>query len=61
MEQNNEILKQAKQELETICQKYDIVLIPVIVHRGDETFSSIDLVPRSAFRSQQPAAEQPQA
>lgn len=60
MEQNNESLKQAKEELEAVCQKYDIALIPVIVHRGNDTFSSIDLVPRSAFRSQQqPATEQP--
>jgi hypothetical protein len=61
MEPNQEDLKQAKQELEAICQKYDIALIPVIVHRGNDTFSSIDLVPRSVFRSQQsqPTVEQP--
>jgi hypothetical protein len=33
--------------------------MPITVHRGNETFSSIDLVPRSALRSQQqPADEQ---
>ena len=58
---DQEILKQAKQELEAVCQKYDIALIPVVVHRGNESFSSIDLVPRSAFQAQQqPVAEQPQ-
>lgn len=61
MELTSDILKQAKEELEAICQKYDIALIPVTVHRGNETFSSIDLVPKSAFRSQQPTVEQPQA
>ena len=59
MELNQETLKQAKEEIETVCQKYDIVLMPITVHRGNETFSSIDLVPRSALRSQQqPADEQ---
>jgi hypothetical protein len=58
---DQEILKQAKQELEAVCQKYDIALIPVVVHRGNDSFSSIDLVPRSALRAQQqPVAEQPQ-
>ena len=55
----NESLKLAKEEIETVCQKYDIVLMPITVHRGNDTFSSIDLVPRSALRShQQPADEQ---
>lgn len=51
---SNEDLKQAKQELEAICQKYNITLMPVVVHQGDRTFSSIEIVPRRA-------AEQPQA
>jgi len=56
---SNESLKLAKEEIETVCQKYDIVLMPITVHRGNDTFSSIDLVPRSALRSQQqPADEQ---
>ena len=56
---SNDSLKLAKEEIETVCQKYDIVLMPITVHRGNETFSSIDLVPRSALRSQQqPADEQ---
>lgn len=44
--QNNESLEQAKQELEAICKKYDIALVPVVVHQGDRTFSSIEIVPR---------------
>lgn len=56
---SNESLKQAKEAIEAVCQKYDIILMPITVHRGNETFSSIDLVPRSALRSQQqPADEQ---
>lgn len=56
---SNESLKLAKEEIEAVCQKYSIVLMPITVHRGNETFSSIDLVPRSALRpQQQPADEQ---
>ena len=51
---SNETLKQAKEELETVCKKYDITLMPVVVHQGDRTFSSIEIVPRKAI-------EQPQA
>ena len=51
---SNEDLKQAKQELEAICQKYDITLMPVVVHQGDRTFSSIEIVPRKALQAQQP-------
>lgn len=50
---SNEDLKQAKQELEAVCQKYDISLIPVVVHQGDRTFSSIEIVPRKALQTQQ--------
>ena len=57
MEQNNEQLRLAKEEIETVCQKYDIVLMPITVHRGNDTFSSIDIVPRSALRSQQQPAD----
>ena len=51
---SNEALKQAKEELEAVCKKYDITLMPVVVHQGDRTFSSIEIVPRKAI-------EQPQA
>ncbi len=49
----NDTLKQAKDELQAICEKYNISLIPVIVHQGDRTFSSIEIVPQAAV--QQPA------
>jgi hypothetical protein len=57
MELNQETLKQAKEELEATCKKYDITLMPVVVHQGDRTFSSIEIVPRKAL--QQPAPEAP--
>jgi hypothetical protein len=54
MELNQETLKQAKQELEDICKKYEITLMPVVVHQGDRTFSSIEIVPRKALQQQEP-------
>lgn len=56
---SNEDLKQAKDELEAVCKKYDIALVPVVVHQGDRTFSSIEIVPRKALQAQQqPAVDQ---
>jgi hypothetical protein len=46
MEQNNETIQKAKEELEAVCKKYEISLVPVVVHQGDRTFSSIEIVPR---------------
>ena len=51
---SNETLKQAKEELETVCRKYDITLMPVVVHQGDRTYSSIEIVPRKALQQQVP-------
>jgi hypothetical protein len=56
MELNNQNLKQAKEELEAICKKYDITLMPVVVHQGDRTFSSIEIVPRQALQQSQQAS-----
>lgn len=56
MEQN-ENLKQAKDELDAVCQKYNITLVPVVVHQGDRTFSTIEIVPLAAFQAQQQAPE----
>jgi hypothetical protein len=46
MEQNKETVQKAKEELEAVCKKYEISLVPVVVHQGDRTFSSIEIVPR---------------
>jgi hypothetical protein len=56
MELNNETLQQAKDELETVCKKYNIVLVPVIVHQGERTISSIEIVsrPQTQITSEEP-------
>lgn len=58
MELTNDNLKQAKQELEEVCNKYDIILLPVIVHQGNHTTSSIEIVSRSSFVAQQEQSSQ---
>lgn len=55
MESNNEIFKQAKEEIEAICKKYKIILMPIVVHQGNKTFSSIDIVPAAALNQAQPS------
>jgi hypothetical protein len=55
MELSKETIQQAKQEIETICKKFNIILVPVIVHQGDRTFSSIEIVP---LQEQQNTSEQ---
>jgi|LakMenEpi03Aug12_release.lakeMendotaPanAssembly.Ray.scaffolds.fasta_scaffold4363002_2 hypothetical protein len=41
---DNKILKQVKDEVEAICKKHNVILVPVVVHQGDRTFSSIEIV-----------------
>jgi hypothetical protein len=41
----DEQLVAAKQEIEAVLQKYNIVLIPITIHHGDRTFSRIDVAP----------------
>jgi hypothetical protein len=50
-ETNTNNIVQAKEEIQTILTKYNVALIPTVIHQGDQTFSRIDIVPR------QPAAE----
>jgi hypothetical protein len=50
-------LEQVKKELEDICTKYNIALVPVIVHQGNRTVSSIEIVPAQALAEQTPQAE----
>lgn len=42
--------KQAKEEIEAICKKYGISLVPVVVHQGNRTASSIEIVPIAALQ-----------
>lgn len=57
MELTPETLKQAKQELEAVCTKYNIALIPVVVHQGNKTQSSIEIVPGAALNQQSETAQ----
>jgi hypothetical protein len=45
--ENAEVLALAKNEIEEIVRKYNISLVPVIMHHGDKTFSRIDIVSAS--------------
>lgn len=38
-------LDTAKTEIEAILKKYNLALIPVVIHQGDKTFSRIDIAP----------------
>jgi hypothetical protein len=40
-----EMLSGAKAEIEAVLQKYNIVLVPVVVHFGEKTVSRIDIAP----------------
>lgn len=44
-QEENENLAKAKDEIEEIVKKYNISLIPVVLHHGDKTFSRIDIAP----------------
>lgn len=57
MENNQETLKQVKEELEAICVKYSVALVPVIIHQGDRTFSSIEITPLKQQASETFVAE----
>jgi hypothetical protein len=51
--EQNEMLAKAKAEIEEVLKKYSIVLLPIVVHRGDKTFSRIDIAPVSEFLSEE--------
>jgi hypothetical protein len=38
-------LAEAKAEIETVLQKHNIVLVPVVVHFGEKTITRIDIAP----------------
>jgi hypothetical protein len=43
----NESMAKAKQEIEDILVKYNVILVPVVMHQGDKTISRIDIAPAS--------------
>ncbi len=62
MEANENNLEQIKKELEDVCAKYNITLVPVVVHQGNRTFSSIEIVPaQSSQQEGGPTPGTPQA
>jgi hypothetical protein len=38
-------LANAKQDIEALLLKHNIVLIPIVIHHGDRTISRIDIAP----------------
>lgn len=53
--EQNEKLASAKAEIESVLEKYGIILVPVVVHFGDRTVSRIDIAPAPQQQEQQPA------
>lgn len=41
---DNQNMAMAKSEIEEIVKKYNISLVPVVLHHGDKTLSRIDIV-----------------
>ena len=41
----NTNLEGAKADIEAVLKKYNVVLVPIVVHQGDRTFSRIDIAP----------------
>lgn len=54
----NENIAKAKAEIEETLKKYNVVLIPTVVHQGSRTFSHIEVIEVPA---QDQAAEQSEA
>jgi hypothetical protein len=52
MNLNKETLQTVKEEIEATCKKYGVILVPVVVHQGDRTFSSIEIAPMQQEVSQ---------
>lgn len=46
-ENKEEKMANAKKEIEEILVKYNIVLVPVVIHQGDKTITRIDITPAS--------------
>jgi len=56
----NENIKEVKDKIEALCKEYEVMLMPVIVHQGDRTFSTIDIVPLAVLNQQQASPSAPQ-
>lgn len=49
---DNENMAKAKSEIEEITKRYNISLVPVVLHHGDKTFSRIDIVSNSTLNEE---------
>ena len=45
-------LSTAKSEIEEILKKYGVILVPIVVHQGDKTFSRIDIAPVGSLNAE---------
>lgn len=43
--EKNPNLESAKEEIEAILKKYNVALVPIVIHQGDRTLSRIDITP----------------
>lgn len=48
----NENMAKAKSEIEEIVKKYNVSLVPVVMHHGDKTFSRIDILSNSSLNEE---------
>jgi hypothetical protein len=46
--EKNEKMAKAKQEIEEILLRYNIILVPVVIHQGEKTTSRIDIMSASS-------------
>lgn len=53
-----ENIQKAKEAIEAVITEYKVALVPLIIHQGDQTFSSIDIVSTEEQQIQQPAQPQ---
>lgn len=42
---DNTTLQKAKEAIEAALTEHKVTLVPVVIHRGDQTIASIDIVP----------------
>jgi hypothetical protein len=45
----------AKQAIEAILIEHKVVLVPVILHQGDQTFSSVDIISVAEQQAERPS------
>ena len=46
MDNAKDNMQLAKEEIQAICDKYNIILMPVVVHQGSRTYANVEIAPR---------------